>query len=237
MSFRRFNASPLRFAKWQFKTHCRKMTGANLLISKVYMKKIAWNLLFCAALGLSVFAAAHAQSATEKTAALKESIPLANEYRIGPEDVLDISVWKEDALKKEVLVRPDGGISFPLAGELMALDKTPLQIQQEITQKLTRYIPNPVVSVSVLKIVSNKIYVVGKVNKPGEYSTGRYLDVLQALSMAGGLTPYAAENKIKILRRQGDKEISIPFEYAKVQNGNDLSQNIQLKRGDVVLVP
>ena len=88
-----------------------------------------------------------------------------------------------------------------------------------------------------VKIVSNKIYVVGKVNKPGEYSTGRYLDVLQALSMAGGLTPYAAENKIKILRREGEKEISIPFEYAMVQDGNDLTQNIQLKRGDVVMVP
>jgi polysaccharide biosynthesis/export protein len=200
------------------------------------MKKVIWNLLFTLALVLSVLAAAHAQSATEKTAAPKEATP-ANEYRIGPEDVLDISVWKEDALKKEVLVRPDGGISFPLVGELQALDKTPLQIQQEITQKLTRYIPNPVVSVSVLKIVSNKIYVVGKVNKPGEFLTGRYLDVLQALSMAGGLTPYAAENKIKILRREGGKEISIPFEYAKVQAGNDLSQNIQLKRGDVVLVP
>lgn len=200
------------------------------------MKKVIWNLLFSVALVLSVLAAAHAQSATEKTAVLKDAPP-ANEYRIGPEDVLDISVWKEDALKKEVLVRPDGGISFPLVGELQALDKTPLQIQQEITQKLTRYIPNPVVSVSVLKIVSNKIYVVGKVHKPGEYLTGRYLDVLQALSMAGGLTPYAAENKIKILRREGGKEISIPFEYARVQAGNDLSQNIQLKRGDVVLVP
>ncbi|MGB8337972.1 MAG: polysaccharide biosynthesis/export family protein [Burkholderiales bacterium] len=197
------------------------------------MKKLIWNLLFTAALVLSVFVAAHAQSAT---APPKEAVP-TSDYRIGPEDVLDISVWKEDSLKKEVLVRPDGGISFPLVGEIQALDKTPTQIQQEITQKLTRYIPNPVVSVSVLKIVSNKIYVVGKVHKPGEYSTGRYLDVLQALSMAGGLTPYAAENKIKILRREGGQEISIPFEYAKVQNGNDLSQNIQLKRGDVVMVP
>jgi polysaccharide biosynthesis/export protein len=210
------------------------------LINKGFMKKIMWNMLFSAALILSVIAAAHAQSAIDKTPApKKEAVPAApaNEYRIGPEDVLDISVWKEDALKKEVLVRPDGGISFPLVGELQALDKTPAQIQQEITQKLTRYIPNPVVSVSVLRIVSNKIYVVGKVNRPGEFATGRYLDVLQALSMAGGLTPYAAENKIKILRREGDKEISIPFEYAKVQSGSDLTQNIQLKRGDVVMVP
>jgi polysaccharide biosynthesis/export protein len=195
------------------------------------MKIFVWNIL--AGVSMILFAAVTAQA---QTAAEKPTTPV-NEYLIGPEDVLDISVWKEDALKKEVLVRPDGGISFPLVGEIQALDKTPAQIQQEITQRLTRYIPNPVVSVSVLRIVSNKIYVVGKVNRPGEFTTGRYLDVLQALSMAGGLTPYAAENKIKILRRQGDKEISIPFEYSKAQNGNDLTQNIQLKRGDVVMVP
>jgi polysaccharide biosynthesis/export protein len=203
------------------------------------MKKVVWKTITAGALILSAFVAAHAQSATDKTAApvAKGVLAAVNDYQIGPEDVLEISVWKEDALKKEVLVRPDGGIAFPLVGEIQAAGKTAAQIQQEITQKLTRYIPNPVVSVSVLKIVSNKIYVIGKVNKPGEFVTGRYLDVLQALTMAGGLTPYAAENKIKILRRQGGQEISIPFEYSKVQNGGDLSQNIQLKSGDVVLVP
>jgi polysaccharide biosynthesis/export protein len=161
----------------------------------------------------------------------------AADYRIGPEDVLDISVWKEEGLKKEVLVRPDGGISFPLAGDMQAAGKTARDVQQEITQRLSKFMTDPVVSVSVLKISSNKVYVIGRVNKPGEYSAGRYLDVMQALSMAGGLTPFAAENDIKVLRKENGKELVFPFRYAQVKSGNNLEQNITLKGGDVVVVP
>lgn len=158
-------------------------------------------------------------------------------YMIGPEDVLEISVWKEEGLKKEILVRPDGGISFPLVGDLRAAGKSAAQLEREIAARLQKYIPDPVVSVAVLKINSNKVYVIGKVNKPGEYPTGRYVDVLQALSMAGGLTPFAAENSIKILRKEDGKDIVFPFEYGKVQGGRALEQNIQLKSGDTVVVP
>jgi len=158
-------------------------------------------------------------------------------YQIGPEDVLEISVWKEDGLKKEVLVRPDGGISFPLIGEIHAMGKTEGQLQKEITQRLNKFIPDPVVSVSVIKVAGNKIYVIGKVNKPGDYTTGRYVDVLQALSMAGGLTPFAAENSIKVLRKEGGKDLVFQFRYAQVKNSENLEQNIQLKGGDVVVVP
>lgn len=158
-------------------------------------------------------------------------------YLIGPEDMLEISVWKEEGLKKEILVRPDGGISFPLVGDLRAAGKSAAELQREIAARLQKYIPDPVVSVAVLKINSNEVYVIGKVNKPGEYPTGRYVDVLQALSMAGGLTPFAAENSIKILRREEGKDIVFPFEYGKVQAGKALEQNIQLKSGDTVVVP
>lgn len=158
-------------------------------------------------------------------------------YQIGPEDVLEISVWKEEGLTKEILVRPDGGISFPLVGDIRAAGKTAAQLQKEITVRLQKYIPDPAVSVAVLKIANNKIYVIGRVNKPGEYLTGRYIDVLQALSMAGGLTPFASENNIKILRKQDGKETVFPFEYGKVQAGKALEQNIQLKSGDTVIVP
>ena len=158
-------------------------------------------------------------------------------YQIGPEDILEISVWKEDGLKKEVLVRPDGGISFPLVGELSALGKTAGQLEAEIKQKLDRFIPQPAVSVAVLKVTGNKIYVIGKVQRPGEFVAGRYVDVLQALSMAGGLTPFAAENKIKVLRKEGGKDIVLPFQYSKVRNGEQLEQNVMLKSGDVVVVP
>lgn len=158
-------------------------------------------------------------------------------YQLGPEDILDISVWKEEGLKKEVLVRPDGGISFPLIGEIQAVGKTTGQLQKEIAQRLEKYIPDPVVSVAILKIVGNKIYVIGKVNRPGEFAAGRYIDVLQALSMAGGLTPFAAENKIKIMRKENGQDVVIPFQYSKVQKGENLEQNITLKNGDVVVVP
>lgn len=158
-------------------------------------------------------------------------------YQIGPEDLLEISVWKEEGLKKEVLVRPDGGLSFPLIGEVQAAGKTAGQLKKEIAQRLEKFIPDPVVSIALLKVVGNKIYVIGKVNRPGEFPAGRYVDVLQALSMANGLTPFAAENSIKVLRKEGGKDIVFPFRYSDVKNGENLEQNIQLKGGDVVVVP
>ena len=158
-------------------------------------------------------------------------------YSIGPEDVLEISVWKEEGLQSEVLVRPDGKISFPLVGDIQAEGKTPEQLRHEIAGWLRKYIPDPVVTVLVKKIAAYKIYVLGQINKPGQYTVGIYLDVMQALALAGGLNPYAAENDIRIIRRQGDKEIVIPFEYSEVKKGRNLGQNIILKSGDVVVVP
>jgi len=177
--------------------------------------------------------AAKAPVVEEKT----QSVAVDTGYQIGPEDILEISVWKEEGLKKEVLVRPDGGVSFPLVGEIQAVGKTAGQLQKEITQRLDKFIPDPVVSVSLLKVVGNKIYVIGKVNRPGEFPAGRYVDVLQALSMAGGLTPYAAENDIKVLRKENGKDVVLPFRYSQVQKGQDLEQNIILKSGDTVVVP
>ncbi len=162
---------------------------------------------------------------------------LTPDYQIGPEDVLEISVWKEEGLKKEVLVRPDGGIAFPLAGDMQAAGKTAHQLQEEITKRLEKFMSDPVVSVAVLKVAGNKIYVIGRVNKPGEYIAGRYVDVLQVLSMAGGLTPFAAENDIKVLRKEQGKDLVFPFRYSDVKKGSNLDQNIVLKGGDVVVVP
>lgn len=162
---------------------------------------------------------------------------LAPEYLIEPEDTLNISVWKEEGLQKDVLVRPDGGISFPLVGDLIAAGKSTSQIQTEITTKLKKYIPQPVVTVSLLKLAGYKVYVLGKVNKPGQFIVGSYVDVMQVLTLAGGLTPYASENDVKIIRRINGKEIVFPFEYSEVKSGERLQQNIILKSGDVVVVP
>ena len=158
-------------------------------------------------------------------------------YRVGPEDVLEIAVWHEDALKKETLVRPDGGISYPLIGEVQAAGKTVLEIREEIAKRLEKFIPEAVVSVTIVKIGSQRVYVVGKVNKPGEFPVGRYVDVLQALSMAGGLTSFADSSNIRIMRREGEGQVALPFEYDRVVRGQKLEQNIQLRAGDVVVVP
>lgn len=159
------------------------------------------------------------------------------EYLLSPEDILEISVWKEESLTKQVVVRPDGAFSFPLVGDVQASTKTVAEIREEIKQRLKKYIPEPVVSVSLLKVTGYKIYVIGRVNKPGEFVTGRFVDVLQALAMAGGLTPFAAENDIRILRRVDGKEYVRNFRYADVRKGERLEQNILLRSGDTVVVP
>ena len=158
-------------------------------------------------------------------------------YQLGPEDIVMISVWKDEHLTREVVVRPDGMISFPLIGDVAATGHTVEDLRLEITKRLARYIPNPHVSVSALKLNSYKIYVMGRVNKPGEYLVGHYTDVLQALSLAGGLTPFASENDIKIIRRDTGEERVFGFRYGDIQKGRDLKQNILLQRGDVVMVP
>ncbi len=191
------------------------------------------------AASLMLFALAYFTSSLSVLAAAESNADYkkGTEYRIGPEDVLEISVWKEEALQREVLVRPDGGISFPLAGDLLAAGKTVRELQAEITEKIRKYIPEPVVTVSVATVAGYRVYVLGQVNNPGQFVVGRYVDVMQALTLAGGLTPYASGNKIKILRRENDKEIVLPFKYSAVKKGKALEQNIMLKRDDVVVVP
>ncbi len=158
-------------------------------------------------------------------------------YSLQPGDILDISVWKESDLQREVLVRPDGGISFPLVGNIKTKNSSVQDVNKEITSRLSKYIPDPVVTVSLKQMLGNRVYVVGKVLKPGEFLVNRNIDVMQALSMAGGLNPFAAGNEIIILRRVGGVQKSISFHYEGVVNGKDLAQNIVLKPGDVVVVP
>ena len=158
-------------------------------------------------------------------------------YRLGAEDVLLISVWKDEQLTREVVVRPDGMFSFPLVGDIQAEDRTVDEIRTDLVKRLTKYIPNPNVSAAVTKVLSYKIYVVGRVNKPGEYLIGHYTDVLQALSLAGGLTPFASENDIKVIRRLKGQQKVFLFRYGDVRKGQELEQNILLQRGDSVIIP
>ena len=187
---------------------------------------------------LSHFAPLSAQSndKNSKNGADSDTAPSVA-YSIGPGDILSISVWKEESMQKEVLVRPDGGITFPLAGDINVTGMSVSALRDILMKKLKRYIPNPVVTVSVLKTVSNKIYVVGKVNRPGEFIASHYMDVLQVLSLAGGLSPYAESDEIKIMRRTGDNKQVFEFDYDEVISGERLDMNIVLKAGDTIVVP
>ncbi|HEX6993498.1 MAG TPA: polysaccharide biosynthesis/export family protein [Gammaproteobacteria bacterium] len=158
-------------------------------------------------------------------------------YLVQPGDLLHISVWGEEGLDQDVLVRPDGGFSFPLAGDLSAVGKTVEELRQEVTERLARYIPGSVVTVAVREINGNKIYVLGQVNNPGEFVMNPRIDVMQALSIAGGTTAFASTNDIFILRRENGRQVALPFRLDDVVRGRNLEQNILLESGDVVVVP
>ncbi len=158
-------------------------------------------------------------------------------YEVQPGDVLLISVWKEVDLQQEVLVRPDGAFSFPLVGEINALNKTIENIRVELARKLSRYIPDLVVTVGISEINGNKVYVIGQVNQPGEFVVNPRVDVMQALAMAGGTTPFADINDIRILRRTSTQQTVYEFRYNDVARGKRLEQNIVLQTGDIVVVP
>ena len=158
-------------------------------------------------------------------------------YTVKPGDLLSISVWKEPDLQKQTLVRPDGSFSFPLVGEVDAKGKTVADLNKTLSQRLTKFISDPVVTVSIQEIKGNKIYVIGQVNRPGEFIMNPTVDVMQALSMAGGTTPFAALGDIVILRRTSTGKLALPFRYNDLVKGKRLDQNIDLQSGDVVVVP
>jgi polysaccharide export outer membrane protein len=165
------------------------------------------------------------------------SIVGAEEYLLQPGDVLTVSVWKEADLSSDLLVRPDGGITMPLVGEISAAGHTVEDVRSTIDQRLRKYIPEPSVTVSVKQTQGNQIFVIGKVNRPGPYPIIRPVDVTQALSLAGGTTPFASVDDIKVLRRHGEQQTIIPFRYSDIEHGRKLEQNILLQSGDTVVVP
>jgi polysaccharide export outer membrane protein len=170
---------------------------------------------------------------------LSASVVLAQDatYTVKPGDILKVAVWKEPELQGPILIRPDGGFSFPLVGEVDGRGKTVAELQVIVTQRLAKYISDPVVSVSVTEIHGNKVYVIGQVAKPGEFIVNPSVDVMQALSMAGGMTAFASLNNIIILRHNGTTRTALHFDYTDVAKGKKLTDDIQLQSGDVVVVP
>jgi polysaccharide biosynthesis/export protein len=164
--------------------------------------------------------------------------PEPADFVLGPEDVLSVNVWKEpDVSLHEIVVRPDGKISIPLAGEIQASGLTAMQLQDAITEKLKSFIASPNVTVSVVRVVSQSVSVVGQVSRPGSYPMGGPQTVLDMLARAGGLTEYAKEKEIRVMRTENGKNLQFPVNYKDLIKGKNLKQNIVLKRGDVILVP
>ncbi len=188
------------------------------------MKAIA-GLIFCAL----ILPAAVAQE--------KAETPLDPLYVIQPNDLLEIFVWKEPDLTREVLVRPDGRVSFPLVQDLQAAGITPPELKKAVESRLSQFLTTPEVTIIVKAIQSYKIYVLGKVQTPGGISVPKAVTVLQALALAGGFADYAKEQEMKIIRSIGTENQVFDFNYRDVINNRNTAQNITLRSGDVVVVP
>jgi polysaccharide export outer membrane protein len=162
----------------------------------------------------------------------------ADVYRLNPGDKLEITVWEEEKLKQEVVVLPDGTISFPLAGRVAAAGKTTDELVGLLRERLSKFIPDSEINVRLIAAEGNKIYVTGEVAHPGVFLMTGPTDIMQALSMAGGLTAFAKKNSIIVLRREIDgRTISLPFEYGDVEAGEKIETNILLQSGDTIVAP
>ena len=167
-----------------------------------------------------------------------ESVSLADgDYRVGPGDVIVVSVWKEPEASSSVVIRPDGKISIPLVNDLSVDGKSPMEIQNIIAEKLSPFIKTPNVTVTVKDINSKKVFVLGEVNRPAAYQITQPTTVLQILTEAGGLRPFAKQKGIYVLRTENGKQAKLPFNYKDVVKGEKIEQNILLRPGDTVVVP
>lgn len=167
----------------------------------------------------------------------QKTIPVKDEYVIGPADVLEIHVWREPDLSRTIPVRPDGKITLPLLNDVQASGLTPLELKAGIEKGLARFVESPTVSVAVQEIHSKNIFVLGQVESPGQYPLQQDLTVLQALSLAGGLAEWADKGDIVILRKENGKQRRIKFDYKNVSKGKHLERNIFLRPGDTIIVP
>lgn len=211
---------------------------------KRFMRRVGHGVIFAAAGALFFNGCAHGDStARVPSAAGDPAVPIVRpladataDYTIGAGDMLEIGVWKDPALSRQVVVLPDGSISFPLVGRFLAAGKTAEQLKSDMVEKLVRYISEPELSVIVQQVNSQVVYIIGKVNRPGPIALNRNIDVLQALSMAGGLNLFANKADIRIFRKTENRTLVIPFNYNAVTEDYLLEENILLQRGDVVVV-
>lgn len=167
----------------------------------------------------------------------EKAVPVNDSYRVGVEDQLQISVWREPEISSQVMVRPDGCISLPLLNDIHVVGLSTKQLQDTITEKLKPFITEPQVTVVVREIRSRKVYLIGQVNKPGAYDLNDNKTVLQLLAEAGGLSQFAKSKSIYIVRKEGPREARLPFNYKKALTGKDMSADFALAPGDMIVVP
>lgn len=197
------------------------------------MKKFAIEAMVLLTL---LVAAASAQTTKPAESALPKSATDDPSYVIGPEDTLNINVWKEQELTGPVPVRPDGKISLPLLNDVQAAGLTPMQLATDISQKLKKFVSEPQVTVTVTSIQSKRIFLVGEL-KAGAFPLLPDMTVLQALSAAGCCSEFANTKKIYVLRTENGKQVKYPFNFKEALKGNHQEQNIVLKPGDTIVVP
>src|SRR5262245_33565055 len=161
----------------------------------------------------------------------------AAEYRIGPEDVLQITVWRNEAMSRTVPVRPDGKISLPLLNEVQASGYTPMELRDVLIKALAEYMPSPEVSVIVAEAKSFKVSVIGEIVRPGRYELKSATTVLDIVALSGGLTQFASRSKMFVLRPDGPTQKRIPFNYNKAVSAGGEQENFYLRPGDVLVVP
>jgi polysaccharide export outer membrane protein len=178
-------------------------------------------------------AAPKAAAATPREARI---VAEARDYRIGPEDVLDISVWKNPELSRTVPVRPDGKVSLPLVNDIHAAGLTPSSLRDELTRRLAEYVPSPEVAVIVREVHSAKVSVVGAVRTPGRYEVRSPATVLELIALAQGFTDFASRDRIVVLRTNGEEQTRIPFNYRKIADGSE-QENFFVQPGDIIVVP
>ncbi|MFC1888588.1 polysaccharide biosynthesis/export family protein [Thermodesulfobacteriota bacterium] len=161
----------------------------------------------------------------------------APSFQIGLGDEIEILVWRDDYMTREVVVQPDGFISYPLIGEVAVSGRTIPEVRAEVTERIREYLPDAQISIIIKEINSYRVYVIGKVNKPGEYRASRPVNVMQALAMAESFAKFASPDDIRVLRKLEGGSETFKFNYNDVEKGKNLDQNIDLISGDVVVVP
>ena len=188
-------------------------------------------------LGIPIVYSQEDKEGPEKKKPQPEWMPVSESYVIGPEDVLSIHVWKEEAFSRTVPVRMDGKISLPLIDDVQAAGFTARQLKEVLTSKLKEFVENPNVSVTVVEANSFKVFISGQVRSPGVYRLRSETSLLHFIPMVGGFTDWANQKKILIIRREGGKEKRLTINYKKIVSGKDPDSNIMLKSGDTIIVP